>query len=145
MEVMEMSSILPFASSEQRASLDDICSWHALDELTRSLHLVQRYLEARKPSKFAHKAASASLFQHKSRKRKSPGSDPVTSRDRPSGILTPTASSEFSRATSVVSIGSSSDASEDEPHVYNGVLERKDGRIVAKKVGFTFRALRSTR
>lgn len=118
-----------------------ICSWHALDELTRSLQRVQAYLENRKRSKFTQKSTTASLLHPNSRKRKSPGSDPVTSRDEDLGILTPNASSDLSRANSVISIDSSSDDTDSEPDVYNGILQRKDGWIVAKKVRSCLRLL----
>lgn len=114
-----------------------ICSWHDLDELTRSLHLVQNYVETRKGSNLTRKPPAASLLQQNSRKRKSPGSDHVISRDERLGILTPIASSDLSRATSEISVSSSSDGSEGDPDVYNGVLEKKDGWIVAKRVGLT--------
>ncbi|KAK4543653.1 hypothetical protein LTR36_005298 [Oleoguttula mirabilis] len=71
-----------------------------------------------------------------SRKRKSPDSDPPLSRDGTNGLLTPRDSTHLSREPSVVSISSSSDIGDvtsQSPEVYNGLLQKKEGRILAKK------------
>ena len=122
--------------SEPDISPYAICSWHSIDELTRCLHLVQRYVETRTSVNVTQTPPTTSLLQQNSRKRKSPDSDPVISRDGRLGVLTPVASSHLSRAASVISISSSSDASDGDPDIYNGVLEKKDGWILARKVGF---------
>lgn len=67
-----------------------------------------------------------------SRKRKSPDDSPI-SRDPKTGILSP-ASTEYSRSSSVQSVSSVSAPEDGDIYVYNGVLERKEGWIVAKKV-----------
>ena len=104
-----------------------ICSWHTLDELTSSLHHVQAYIETLAA---CHPYVAEDVFVPPNRKRKSPGSDPLPH----DGIPTP---SDLSRETSVLSSSSSSSVSEagrKALEVYNGVLEKKAGRIVAKKV-----------
>ena len=122
-----------------------ICSWHSLEELGPSLHHVQNYVESRRRSK--HQSTSldgnGSLPNPTvSRKRKSLGADPH-SRDLPlSGLLTPSTSSHLSRENSVISIGSSSSSATSAvinqvPEVYNGELQRKAGRITARRVSWT--------
>jgi len=99
--------------------------------------LVQKYIEAVPRSSKAPLAASEAAL---SRKRKSPGSDVPLPRDPMSGILTPQASTphQLSRSASVVSTSSDEDGDdEDEVFVYNALLERKEGWIVAKPVCFT--------
>lgn len=107
-----------------------VCSWHDLNELWRCLHLIQDYAESRARSKL-----SVDRQQSTSLKRKSPGADVTIARDQSTGILTPQASTStnLSRSVSVVSI-SSDEESEDNVTVWNGVLERKDGWIIAKPV-----------
>lgn len=103
-----------------------ICSWHGLNELWRCLHLVQKYVESRPQSRLSVTNGHASL------KRKSPGADTTISRDQVDGILTPQAPTNLSRSASV-SI-SSDDESDGEVSVYNAVLDRKNGWILARPV-----------
>ncbi|KAK5123172.1 hypothetical protein LTR85_003370 [Meristemomyces frigidus] len=113
-----------------------ICSWHSLEELTLCLHHVQAYIESRGQPQHLSLRYNRTSALPVSRKRKSPGSDPLLSRDGTPGLLTPKDSANFSREASIVSISSSSNASDstdEPPDVYNGVLQRKAGRIVAKK------------
>jgi len=118
-----------------------ICSWHGLSELQDALHHVQEYIESRVQLSTSSKPMLHVLLN---RKRKSPSSDPLLSRD---GLMTPQDSTHLSREASVISISSTSDiheGSRKDVRVYNGILERKEGRIVAKNVNevhsnFTFR------
>ena len=102
--------------------------------------MVQKYVESIPGSSKAPLAASEAAL---SRKRKSPGSDIPLPRDPTSGILTPQASTphQLSRSASVVSISSDEDDDdEDEVLVYNALLERKEGWIVAKPVCLAHRS-----
>ena len=116
-----------------------VCSWHDLDELSEALHFVQAYLDdlpapgsitARKPAEGTRDANPL--------KRKAPGGasrDDVTS----SGLLTPLPSHlSLSRSPSVSSLDLASE-NEDQSdwrviNVYNGILQRKEGRIYPKRV-----------
>lgn len=70
------------------------------------------------------------FIQPLSRKRKL-SQDAPTSRD--SGILTPEPSTELTRSSSILSGSSSGASDKGDIYVYNGVLERKEGWIIAKK------------
>jgi hypothetical protein len=118
-----------------------VCSWHDLDELSLALHFLQAYIEdlpapgsittrkhaLEKPSQDANPL-----------KRKAPGS---ASRDDAtgSGLLTPLPSHiSLSRSPSVSSLDLASENDEQTDwrfiNVYNGILQRKEGRIFPKKV-----------
>ncbi|KAH9845502.1 Pre-SET motif [Teratosphaeria destructans] len=104
-----------------------ICSWHPLAELVDTLHHVQKYLETI-ASRSEQPVARGNFLAN--RKRKEPGGDPLPPQS--GGLFTPSDSlKSSSREGSVTSI--SSDVVEDDPQVYNGVLQRKAGRITAKK------------
>ncbi|KAK5168258.1 uncharacterized protein LTR77_006827 [Saxophila tyrrhenica] len=99
-----------------------ICSWHDLYELTSCMHLIQKYLENRQSS------SKPTL----KRKRPSPEDGLRKSRDSKFGNGHPT--SVNGRSDSTNSRRSSSDAASEKietPGVYNGVLERREGRVVA--------------
>ena len=117
-----------------------VCSWHDLDELSLTLHFVQAYLDdlpapgsitAREPGPIASRTDKNPL------KRKAPG---VTSHDHSTsnnGLLTPLPS-HVSRSPSVSSLDLSSDLEEVQDWksvtVYNGIIQKKEGWIYAKKV-----------
>ncbi|KAI6831228.1 SET domain-containing protein [Hortaea werneckii] len=120
-----------------------ICSWHPLKELTLCLHYVQSYIEQlRGQSETIADGGSITISgaEHLSpnelpnRKRKAPGSSaPLSNGD--SGSLTPQDSAQFSREPSL-GIISSSDASgptRQPTEVYNGFLQKREGKIIAKK------------
>ncbi|KAI7369278.1 hypothetical protein KC336_g21019, partial [Hortaea werneckii] len=120
-----------------------ICSWHPLKELTLCLHHVQSYIEqlrgqsetiANGTSITVAGAEHISPNELPNRKRKAPGlSAPLSNGD--SGSLTPQDSAQFSREPSL-GIISSSDASgptRQPTEVYNGFLQKREGKIIAKK------------
>lgn len=96
---------------------------------------MQRYIESHEQSKNAYLPPKNGFIKPISRKRKLSEDVPL-SRDALSrtGILTPEPSSDFSRASSTLSGNSSTPekAEKAEIYVYNGVLERKEGWILAK-------------
>lgn len=121
-----------------------ICSWHPLKELTLCLHHLQSYIEQlrERGEKIANNdtvaiagAEHLSPNEIPNRKRKAPGlSAPLSNGD--SGSLTPQDSARFSREPSL-GITSSSDASgptRQATEVYNGFLQKREGKIIAKKV-----------
>ncbi|EMD00724.1 hypothetical protein BAUCODRAFT_100172 [Baudoinia panamericana UAMH 10762] len=109
-----------------------ICSWHSVPELQRSLHHVQTYIESL--SRTATTSTVNGAVNPINRKRKAPGADPLYSRDSSLGA---NGSAYWSREASVISVGSSSETSNETPtpatEVYNGVLQRKSGKITVKK------------
>lgn len=118
-----------------------IYSWHPLSELTACLHLVQKYLESHDRSL---RASSGRNGQPSSlslkRKRKS---HEERSRDCRLGVDSPRLSSVDGQSASSNSPEPwSTVISNDtkQPNVYSGVLERREGRIVAKKVSMLFRS-----
>ena len=111
-----------------------VCSWHGLGELECALYHVQTYIETRPRSAASEGNGFVAVNGPLSRKRKSPGSGAPLSRDSGTPILRDLA--HLSREASVISLGSSSNGSEpaSEPvWVYNGVLQRREGRITLKK------------
>lgn len=121
-----------------------ICSWHPLKELTLCLHHVQSYIEQLREHGEKNtngESITVAGAEHlppneiPNRKRKAPGlSAPLSNGD--SGSLTPQDSAHFSREPSL-GITSSSDASgptRQATEVYNGFLQKREGKIVAKKV-----------
>jgi [histone H3]-lysine9 N-trimethyltransferase SUV39H len=110
-----------------------ICSWHPLAELTDSLHHVQTYIEeVVRPTGQDTRTGQAlsSEFGLLSRKRKAPGTDPTHSHVI-AGLPTPDTSIYVSsRENSVTS--TRPDSNDEEPRVYNGIVERKEGKIIAK-------------
>ena len=118
-------------------------SWHSVAELERSLHHVQTYIEGLGPRSPTARSATLEAIPETStilnRKRKAPGADPVTnangtaSRSDPGG--TPKDSAYFSREASVASLRSDSSLNDPaQPMVYNAVLQKREGRLVARKV-----------
>lgn len=118
-----------------------VCSWHDLDELSEALHFVQAYLDdlPAPGSITARKSAQGSVSHDTNPlKRKAPGSasrDDATS----SGLLTPLPSHlSLSRSPSVSSLDFASENEEQLDwrviNVYNGILQRKEGRIYPKRV-----------
>lgn len=108
-----------------------VCSWHGLSKLTRALHRVQQYVENRPRATPLSRGSIGNISAVPSkRKRSSLDNETTLSRDTALGIITPSHSSDRSRATSVIA----SESSEQDAYVYNGVLERREGWIVAKKV-----------
>ncbi|KAF2171388.1 hypothetical protein M409DRAFT_50834 [Zasmidium cellare ATCC 36951] len=111
-----------------------VLSWHALSELDDCLHLVQLYLENINASKSSNETTTTdgptetSSLSY-SRKRKLSG-DQVLSRDTANGLLTPANSADRSRSPSAERTTGGSFG----PRVYNGILQRKEGRVIAKSV-----------
>lgn len=118
-------------------------SWHALEELTLCLHFVQAYIEGILPpgsTRNVDNAAQSETEVPNPRKRKAPGLERVA-RDAAGklGLLTP-APSHVSDSRSP-SLSSADDALQARGahdwwsvQVYNGILQRRDGWIMAKKV-----------
>lgn len=107
-----------------------VLSWHGLPDLDDCLHLVQHYVETHLASKAAETTTAAQNDQIEptaSRKRKLSGDH--SSRDGGNGLLTPANSAESPKSRSP-----STDRTDGSfgPKVYNGFLEKKEGRIVAK-------------
>ncbi|EME88884.1 uncharacterized protein MYCFIDRAFT_149458 [Pseudocercospora fijiensis CIRAD86] len=70
------------------------------------------------------------------RKRKSPDSEPIATRDldsNGSGLLTPQDSIVRSRSSSVIDLGTPEPPEIPGPSIYNGVLQKKEGKIIAKR------------
>lgn len=116
-----------------------VCSWHDLDELSDALHYVQAYLDdLPAPGSLATRKSSEGTRDANPLKRKAPGGasrDDATS----SGLLTPLPSHlSLSRSPSVSSLELASENDEQPDwrfiNVYNGILQRKEGRIYPKKV-----------
>lgn len=121
-------------------------SWHSLDELSLALHFVQAYIEdlPAPGSLSTRNAALAALnadAESRPLKRKAPG---LNDGSRDTGLLTPLPSHlSASRSASVSSADiAQSDVQSDgeekrdwrEITVYNGILQRREGRITIKKV-----------
>ena len=120
-----------------------VCSWHDLDELSLALHFVQAYIDdlPAPGSKTARRPALETRDANPL-KRKAPG---TASRDdaASSGLLTPLPSHlSLSRSPSVSSLDLASENDEQPDwrfiNVYNGILQRKEGRIYPKKVSDTY-------
>ncbi|KAF7195608.1 Histone-lysine N-methyltransferase, H3 lysine-9 specific dim-5 [Pseudocercospora fuligena] len=113
-----------------------ICSWHPVSELWHSLHLVQAYIDTLPKATRALGNLNGALTSGINRKRKSPDSDPIGTRDlagNGSGLLTPQDSIVRSRSSSVIDLGTPEPPEIPGPNIYNGVLQKKEGRIVAKR------------
>jgi hypothetical protein len=118
-----------------------VCSWHDLDELSSVLHFVQAYIDdLPPPGSITSRSfvAVTSTLDENPRKRKAPG---VASHDESTntGLLTPLPSNlSLSRSPSVSSLDLAPELEEQSDWrtitVYNGVLQRKEGRIYPKKV-----------
>ena len=116
-----------------------VCSWHDLDELSEALHFVQAYLDdLPAPGSITSRKSAEGTRVANPLKRKAPG---VASRDdaTSSGLLTPLPSHlSLSRSPSVSSLDLASEIDEQSDwrfiNVYNGILQRKEGRIYPKKV-----------
>ena len=116
-----------------------VCSWHDLDELSLALHFVQAYLDdLPAPGSITARKSALETRDANPLKRKAPGTasrDDATS----SGLLTPLPSHlSLSRSPSVSSLDLASENDEQPDwrfiNVYNGILQRKEGRIYPKKV-----------
>ncbi|KAK4506465.1 hypothetical protein PRZ48_000197 [Zasmidium cellare] len=109
-----------------------ILSWHALPELDDCLHHIQLYLEDNPAIQTANDAATSDGATNNSftssRKRKLSG-DANSSRDTANGLLTPANSADRSRSPSTERTQGSFG-----PRVYNGILQKKEGRIIAKSL-----------
>lgn len=124
-----------------------IASWHPLEELTSALHFVQAYIEGLPAPGSTTARNDFRTAEARPLKRKASGSAGL-SRDNAStagllssntGLLTPlpshlgvSRSSSFSSNDIVTS-----DADEQDWRsvtVYNGILQKKEGRVYAKKV-----------
>ncbi|CAK4033509.1 Histone-lysine N-methyltransferase SUV39H1 [Lecanosticta acicola] len=129
------------------------CSWHTLPELWRVLYLVQEYIESRlQPDRTSETSSDALQLPAlpQNRKRKSPDPDHASPRERrgerneilrPNGLLTPHDNlSQASRASSVMSVGSSLEAAHassgpdnNELRLYGVTLRKKEGHLLAQK------------
>jgi hypothetical protein len=117
-----------------------VCSWHDLDELSSVLHFIQAYIEdlPAPGSITARDYGLNSTHNENTRKRKAPD---VASHDDPNntGLLTPLPSHmSLSRSPSVSSLDLAPEL-EEQPDwrtitVYNGILQKKEGRIYPKQV-----------
>lgn len=119
--------------SDPLRSRQVIYSWHALPELWPSLHLVQEYIEKSTQRNGSYTISASTSIS--GRKRKSPDSDSVEPRDlgrNNSGLLTPQDSIIRSRSSSVIDL-TTPEPPDSGPNVYNGILQKKEGRIVAKR------------
>ncbi|KAF2211476.1 hypothetical protein CERZMDRAFT_43353 [Cercospora zeae-maydis SCOH1-5] len=108
-----------------------IASWHPLEELRKSLHLVQSYVEK---NNLSGRGTSTVSPHDRSRKRKSPEDDAPLSRGLLSanGLLTPRDHMR-SRSPSAVDLDRAVPQRIDGPQIYNGALQFKEGNIIAKK------------
>lgn len=118
-------------------------SWHSLEELELCLHYVQAYIAgaaASEPLQSDVNPSHTSASVVNPRKRKAPGVDAFSGESTSTkGLLTPVPSHlDTSRSPSLASADeiTHSEHSQDwwDVQVYNGVLQRKDGWIMAKKV-----------
>lgn len=100
------------------------------------MHMVQAYVETRPRRSTTELNSSSESLAVGSKKRKSPNLDYLAPGDSISsgGLLTPQDShAERSRSQSIVSIDSSSElAEEQEPSIYNGILSKREGHLLAK-------------
>lgn len=100
-----------------------------------ALHLVQRYIDTKSDSRRLSKPFEISSLHRNNRKRKSPGSEPASRElSLGTGLLTPSTSSHVERSSSASS--STSDVLENGAEIYNGMLEKREGLVVTKKVRF---------
>ena len=131
-----------------------VCSWHDLDELSLALHFIQAYIEDLPPPGSITARTGALLNaakESRTLKRKAEGAAAVIARDNAtastatSGLLTPLHSHlSSSRSPSLSSLDvppSESDGQPGQPGwlditVYNGILQKKEGRIFTKKPKF---------
>jgi len=131
-----------------------VCSWHDLDELSLALHFIQAYIEDLPPPGSITARTGALLnaaTESRTLKRKAEGAAAVIARDNAtastatSGLLTPLHSHlSSSRSPSLSSLDvppSESDGQPGQPGwlditVYNGILQKKEGRIFTKKPKF---------
>ncbi|TKA68148.1 hypothetical protein B0A49_07517 [Cryomyces minteri] len=110
-------------------------SWHTIDELSNSLCHLQSYLENRQ-----NESGSLSLHHESrssSRKRRTPDDEPISQYLAPAQQRS--VHPDYSRSSSVMSASSDSSRSLQsesrgaiEPGVYNAVLQKKEGYIIAK-------------
>ncbi|KAK3672580.1 hypothetical protein LTR78_007631 [Recurvomyces mirabilis] len=114
-----------------------ICSWHGLAELSASLHHVQLYLESVSAGRRVDGNGQPTT---PGLKRKSPDSSDSDTQSAPNFATSLRKDTPLpSRETSVISIGSSSSITTTSEvvsrtfEVYNGILQRKEGKILAKK------------
>ena len=118
-----------------------VCSWHDLDELSQALHFIQAYIEDLPPpgslttrNTTLLDAATGSL------KRKAAASRDDATSASTGGLLTPLASHlSSSRSPSVSSLDVPPSEGDEQQNwlkitVYNGILQKKEGRIFTKKV-----------
>jgi hypothetical protein len=127
-----------------------VCSWHDLDELSQALHFIQAYIEDLPPPGSITARNSALLdaaTESRTLKRKATNAavisrDGVTSSDSTGGLLTPIdshPSSSRSPSLSSLDVPPSEGDVNGQPGwrditVYNGILQKKEGRIFTKKV-----------
>jgi histone-lysine N-methyltransferase SUV39H len=124
-----------------------VCSWHDLDELSQALHFIQAYIEDLPPPGSLTTRNSALLeaaTESRSLKRKAADAasrDGVTASVSTGGLPTPLASHLSSRSPSVSSLDAPPPKGDEEQQqdwlkitVYNGILQKKEGRIFTKKV-----------
>jgi hypothetical protein len=127
-----------------------VCSWHDLDELSQALHFIQAYIEDLPPPGSITARNSALLdaaTESRTLKRKATNAavisrDGVTSSDSTGGLLTPIdshLSSSRSPSLSSLDVPPSEGDVNGQPGwrditVYNGILQKKEGRIFTKKV-----------
>ena len=122
-------------------------SWHVLEELELCLHFVQAYIEGIPPpesTQNAQAASHAAIEPDNPRKRKAPGDGSVNAHENGSrlGLLTPGPSHfSVSRSPSVSSTENVSQVNTAhswwDVTIYNGILQRREGWIVAKRVNST--------
>ncbi|KAI5370234.1 Putative SET domain-containing protein [Septoria linicola] len=108
-----------------------VASWHSLPELRDALHHIQDYIErdALSGNGTHDKSQTSTTF---SRKRKSPEDDGPLARGAlgANGLMTP---DPRSRSPSIADIDTPDSGQHDGPPIYNGVLQYKEGRIIATK------------
>jgi hypothetical protein len=127
-----------------------VCSWHDLDELSQALHFIQAYIEDLPPPGSITARNSALLdaaTESRTLKRKATNAavisrDGVTSSASTGGLLTPIdshLSSSRSPSLSSLDVPPSEGDGNGQPGwrditVYNGILQKKEGRIFTTKV-----------
>jgi hypothetical protein len=128
-------------SKDPLVPLRAVCSWHDLDELTSALHFIQAYIEDLPPPGSIAGRTGALLnaaTESRTLKRKAEGAAVVVARDEATastatnGLLTPLPSHLSTPSLSSLESGEQSEWLD--ITVYNGVLQRKEGRIFTKKV-----------
>ncbi|KJX99997.1 SET domain-containing protein [Zymoseptoria brevis] len=121
------------------AASAEVVSWHTVPELRRCLHLVQEYLESLpRPTNGRRQTSSVtSASETSSRKRKSPHDEPhpttTTYGFQFSGHLNGTSKLPVSSSSSSASPAPEHGPREHGPRVYNGVLSKHEGALVAKR------------